>query len=56
MIPHHQAPIDMVKARLLYGKDPQMHRLGCLARTVSAISGPVLRLDQRTGQKHLAAC
>ena len=27
MIPHHQAAIDMAKAHLLYGKDPQMRRL-----------------------------
>jgi len=27
MIPHHQAAIDMAKAQLLYGKDPQMRRL-----------------------------
>src|SRR5207247_8590101 len=27
MIPHHQGAIDMAKARLLYGKDPQLGRL-----------------------------
>src|SRR5271165_5744293 len=27
MLPHHQAAIDMAKAQLLYGKDPQMQRL-----------------------------
>src|SRR3954467_11077642 len=27
MIPHHQAAIDMAKAQLLYGNDPQMRRL-----------------------------
>ena len=27
MIPHHQGAIDMAKAVLLYGKDPQMRRL-----------------------------
>jgi uncharacterized protein (DUF305 family) len=27
MLPHHQAAIDMAKAELMYGKDPQMHRL-----------------------------
>jgi|SRR4029077_4805978 len=27
MIPHHQAAIDMAKAQLLYGKDPQLRRL-----------------------------
>ncbi len=27
MLPHHQAAIDMAKTQLLYGKDPQMHRL-----------------------------
>jgi uncharacterized protein (DUF305 family) len=27
MLPHHQAAIDMAKAQLLYGTDPQMHRL-----------------------------
>ena len=27
MLPHHQAAIDMAKTELMYGKDPQMHRL-----------------------------
>src|SRR5258705_7852401 len=27
MIPHHQGAIDMAKAILLYGKDPQLRRL-----------------------------
>lgn len=27
MLPHHQAAIDMARAQLLYGKDPQMRRL-----------------------------
>jgi uncharacterized protein (DUF305 family) len=27
MIPHHQGAIDMAKAVLLYGKDPQLRRL-----------------------------
>ena len=27
MLPHHQAAIDMAKAQLAYGKDPQMRRL-----------------------------
>jgi uncharacterized protein (DUF305 family) len=27
MIPHHQGAMDMAKALLLYGKDPQMRRL-----------------------------
>lgn len=27
MLPHHQAAVDMAKAQLLYGKDPQMRRL-----------------------------
>ena len=27
MIPHPQAAIDMAKAQLMYGKDPQMRRL-----------------------------
>ena len=27
MLPHHQAAVDMAKAELLYGKDPQMRRL-----------------------------
>ena len=26
-LPHHQAAIDMAKTELMYGKDPQMHRL-----------------------------
>jgi uncharacterized protein (DUF305 family) len=27
MLPHHQAAIDMAKAELVYGQDPQMRRL-----------------------------
>lgn len=27
MLPHHQAAIDMAKAQLMYGRDPQMRRL-----------------------------
>jgi len=27
MLPHHQAALDMAKAQLLYGKDPQIRRL-----------------------------
>lgn len=27
MLPHHEAAIDMAKAELLYGEDPQMRRL-----------------------------
>jgi uncharacterized protein (DUF305 family) len=27
MLPHHQAAIDMARAQLLYGKDPQMRRI-----------------------------
>jgi uncharacterized protein (DUF305 family) len=27
MLPHHQAAIDMAKAQLAYGQDPQMRRL-----------------------------
>lgn len=27
MLPHHQAAIDMAKAQLIYGKDPQMRAL-----------------------------
>jgi len=27
MLPHHQAALDMAKAALTYGKDPQMRRL-----------------------------
>jgi uncharacterized protein (DUF305 family) len=27
MLPHHQAAIDMAKAQLKYGTDPQMRRL-----------------------------
>ena len=27
MLPHHQAAIDMARAQLLYGADPQMRRL-----------------------------
>lgn len=27
MLPHHQAAIDMAKAQLIHGEDPQMRRL-----------------------------
>jgi uncharacterized protein (DUF305 family) len=27
MLPHHRAALDMARAELLYGKDPQMRRL-----------------------------
>jgi len=27
MLPHHQAALDMAKAQLIYGKDPQLRRL-----------------------------
>ena len=27
MLPHHQAAVDMARAELLYGSDPQMRRL-----------------------------
>jgi uncharacterized protein (DUF305 family) len=27
MVPHHQAAIDMARAELLFGRDPQMRRL-----------------------------
>jgi Domain of unknown function (DUF305) len=27
MLPHHQAAMDMAKAQLLYGRDPQIRRL-----------------------------
>ena len=27
MLPHHQGAVEMAKAQLLYGKDPQMRRL-----------------------------
>ena len=27
MLPHHQGALDMAKAQLLHGKDPQMRRL-----------------------------
>ena len=27
MLPHHQGAVDMAKAELVYGKDPQMRRL-----------------------------
>ncbi len=27
MLPHHQAAIDMAKTELVYGENPQLHRL-----------------------------
>ena len=44
MIPHHQGAIDMAKALLLYGKDPQMRRL---AQEIIADQQSEIELMQR---------
>jgi uncharacterized protein (DUF305 family) len=49
MLPHHQAAIDMAKAQLAYGKDPQMRRLAqeIIADQQSEIELMQLWLKQR---------
>lgn len=41
MVPHHQAAIDMAKAELEYGKDPEMKEL---ARKIIDAQGAEIRL------------
>jgi uncharacterized protein (DUF305 family) len=49
MLPHHQAAIEMAKAELLYGTDPQMRRLAqeIIADQESEIDLMQLWLKQR---------
>jgi uncharacterized protein (DUF305 family) len=53
MIPHHQAAIDMAKAELLYGNDPEIRRLAqeIIADQQSEIE--LMKLWQRRhGEEH----
>ena len=49
MIPHHQGAIDMAKALLLYGKDPQMRRL---AQEIITDQQSEIELMQRWLKQH----
>src|SRR5438132_12863487 len=51
MIPHHQGAIDMAKAILLYGKDPQMRRLAqeIIADQQNEVQLMQLWLSKRSG-------
>ena len=53
MLPHHQAAIDMARAQLLYGTDPQMRRLAqeIITDQQSEIELMQLWLKQHGGQK-----
>jgi uncharacterized protein (DUF305 family) len=53
MIPHHQAAIDMAKAELMHGQDPQMRRLAqeIITDQESEIELMQLWLRQHDGQK-----
>jgi uncharacterized protein (DUF305 family) len=53
MLPHHQAAIDMAKAQLLHGSDPQMRRLAQEIITVqqSEIELMQMWLDQHESRK-----
>ena len=49
MIPHHQGAIDMAKALLLYGKDPQLRRL---AQEIITDQQSEIQLMQRWLKQH----
>ncbi|HEU0273937.1 MAG TPA: DUF305 domain-containing protein [Candidatus Udaeobacter sp.] len=49
MLPHHQAAVEMAKAELLYGKDPQMRRL---AQEIITEQQLEIELMQRWLQQH----
>jgi uncharacterized protein (DUF305 family) len=53
MIPHHQAAIDMAKAELMHGQDPQMRRLAqeMITDQESEIELMQRWLGQHDGQK-----
>jgi uncharacterized protein (DUF305 family) len=53
MLPHHQAALDMAKAELLHGQDPQMRRLAqeIITDQESEIELMQLWLRQHDGQK-----
>ncbi|HEU0274364.1 MAG TPA: DUF305 domain-containing protein [Candidatus Udaeobacter sp.] len=49
MLPHHQAAVEMAKAELLYGKDPQMRRV---AQEIITEQQLEIELMQRWLQQH----
>jgi uncharacterized protein (DUF305 family) len=49
MIPHHQAAIDMAKAELMHGQDPQMRRL---AQEIITDQESEIELMQRWLRQH----
>jgi uncharacterized protein (DUF305 family) len=53
MLPHHQAAIDMAKAELMHGQDPQMRRLAqeIITDQESEIEFMQLWLRKHDGQK-----
>ncbi len=53
MLPHHQAAIDMAKAELMHGQDPQMRRLAqeIITDQESEIELMQLWFSQHDGQK-----
>ena len=53
MLPHHQAAIDMAKAELMYGQDPEMRRLAqeIITDQQSEIDLMQLWLRQQNAQK-----
>ena len=54
MLPHHQAAVDMAKAELLHGSDPQMRRLAqeVIADQASEIQVLQLWLRQHDANSH----
>jgi uncharacterized protein (DUF305 family) len=54
MLPHHQGAIDMAKAELVYGKDPQIRRLAqeIIADQVSEIQLMQLWLTRNEATSH----
>ena len=57
MLPHHQAAVDMAKAELLFGSDPQMRRLAqeVLADQQSEIAPMQLWLKRRGARSETPA-
>jgi uncharacterized protein (DUF305 family) len=55
MLSHHQAAIDMARAQLVYGKDPQMRRLAqeIIADQQSEIELMQLWLKQRESNQKM---
>lgn len=51
MLPHHQAAIDMAKAELAHGKDPQMRRLAQEVITDQQSEIDLMRLWLKQHQK-----